>query len=58
MHDLILDQRLETMQDLNKKLDCLLLCEFFSLFQKLRHISFVAILQDEVKVVGGFFEVV
>lgn len=41
-----------------KKLNGLLLRECLVLFEVLREVSFVAVLKDEVEIIGSFFNVV
>lgn len=58
VHNLIFDEGSESVEDLNKELDGFLLVEDLFLFQISRQVAFIAILQNEVEVVGSFFDVV
>ena len=58
VHNLILDEGSESVEDLNKEFDGFLLVEDLFLFQISRQVAFIAILQNEVEVVGSFFDVV
>ena len=58
MHDFISDDSFEGIENLYKELDGLLFRDGFIFLEILLKISFVAILKDEIKVVGSFFDVV
>ena len=58
MHNLVLDQSLKRIKNLNKKLDGLLLIERLFLFEIGRQIAFITILQNEIEVIGSFFNIV
>jgi hypothetical protein len=58
VHDLVLIQGLEGIQYLDEELYRFLLGEGLFLLEVLREIAFVAVLEDEVEVVGGLLDVV
>ena len=58
MHDFISDDSFEGIENLYKELDGLFLWDSFIFLKILLKISFVAILKDEIKVVGSFFDIV
>ena len=58
VHDLVLDQGLERVQDLDEELDGLLLIERFLLFQIGREVALIAILEDQIKVVRRLLDIV
>ena len=58
MHDLMLIEGLEGVKDLKEELDGLLLREGFVLLEILGEVALVAVLKDEVEIVGGLFDVV
>ena len=58
MHDFVLNKSPECVQNLDKDLDALLLGESLLALKVLREISFVAVLQDEVEIIGCLFDVV
>lgn len=58
MHDLVLVEGLEGVEDLEEELDGFLLGERLVLLEVLGEVALVAVLQDEVEVVGGLLDVV
>jgi hypothetical protein len=58
VHDLVLDEGLERVQDLDEELDGLLLIERFFLFQIGREVALIAILEDQIKVVRRLLDIV
>lgn len=58
MHDLVLVEGFKGVEDLEEELDRLLLGECFVLFEILGEVALVAVLQDEVEVVGSLLDVV
>jgi hypothetical protein len=58
MHDLVLVEGLEGVEDLEEELDGLFLRERLVLLEVLGEIAFVAVLEDQIEVVGGLLDVV
>ncbi len=58
MHDFVFDEGLEGTEDLDKELDGFLFWEGLIFFEVLAQISLVAVLQDEVKVIGSLLDVI
>lgn len=58
MHDLVLVEGLEGVEDLEEELDGLFLRERLVLLKVLGEIAFVAVLEDQIEVVGGLLDVV
>jgi hypothetical protein len=58
VHNLVFNQGLEGIENLNKELDCLLFVESLFLFEIGRQIALIAILQNEIEVIGRFFNIV
>lgn len=58
VHNLVLDQSLKRIKNLNKELNGLLLIEGFFLFEIGRQIALITILQNEIEVIGSFFNIV
>lgn len=58
MHDLMLVEGFEGVEDLKEKLDGLLLGEGFVLLEILGEVALVAVLENEVEIVGGLLDVI
>lgn len=58
VHDLVLIKGLEGIEDLDEELNGFLFGERFVLFEILGDVAFVAVLEDEVEVVGSLLNVV
>ena len=58
MHDFVLCECFEGIENLYKKLNGLLFCDSLVFFQILRKIAFVTILEYKVKIVGSLFDIV
>lgn len=58
VHDFVLDKRFEAVEDLEEEVHGFFLGEVLLGFQVLLQISFVAVLHDEIDVVGRFLDIV
>lgn len=58
MHDLMLIQSLEGIQNLYEKLHSLLLGQCLVLLEILREIPLIAVLKNEVKVIGSLLDII
>ena len=58
MHNFILDEGLERVEDLDEELNSFFLGDGFIFLEILWEISFVAVFEDEVEVVGSLFDVI
>lgn len=58
VHDFVLDQGLERVEDLDEELDCLLLVESFLFFQVGWEVTLIAILKDQIKVVRCLLDII
>jgi hypothetical protein len=58
VHNLVLHQSLKRIKNLNKELNGLLLIESLFLFEIGRQIALITILQNEIEVIGSFFNIV
>ena len=57
MHDFIFDEGLEGMQNLDEVLDSLIFGEFLLVLEVCAQIALIAVLEDQVDVVGGLLDV-
>lgn len=57
VHDFILDQGLEGMEDLNKIFDSLVFVDLLLLLEVSPEVSLVAVVQDQIDVVGSLLDV-
>ena len=58
MHDFVFLESFEPVQNLKQEVSGFVFGQLFFVFQVLQEIAFVAILHDEVEVVGRFLDVV
>lgn len=58
VHYLIFNQSFEGIQYLDEEFDSFGFIEFFSVLQVLTEIALVTVFQHQVKVIGGFFDIV
>lgn len=58
VHDFVLDDGLEGIQNLYKELNGFLLIQGLLLFQINRQIAFITVLQNQVKIIGRFLDII
>ena len=58
MHDFVLDEGFEGVEHLDEILDCFILGEGLFLLEEGHEVALIAVLGDEVEVVGSFLDVV
>jgi hypothetical protein len=58
MKNFILDERFKGVENLNEVFDCFVFGDVLLLFEVDQQVALVAVLKDQVKVIGRFFEVV
>lgn len=58
VHNLVLDDGLEGVENLDKKLDGLFFGDGFVLLEVLLKIALVAVLEDEIEIIGSFLYIV
>ena len=58
VHDLILDDGLESIENLYEKFNSLFFRDGFILLEVLLEVAFVAVLKDKIEIIGSFLNIV